>query len=124
MQDALPVFVLGSEAEPTPMNDSPANPQPNPAALGPSDEQLMLAFSQGSADAFSELFSRYKQPLFGFFRRRLADVSPAEELTQETLLVLLRSASRYQPRVPFSEPIYLSLHYRFLKTGLARLWHW
>jgi DNA-directed RNA polymerase specialized sigma24 family protein len=83
------------------MNDSPANPQPNTAAPIPSDEHLMLAFSQGSADAFSELFARYKQPLCGFFRRRLTDPAQAEELTQETFLVLLRSASRYRPRALF-----------------------
>jgi len=111
MQDALPAFVLGSEAPRTPMNDSPANPQPTTAdpslsAEQPSDEKLMLAFSQGSADAFSALFSRYKQPLFGFFRRRLADASHAEELTQETFLVLLRSASRYQPRALFRTYLY------------------
>ena len=106
MQDALPAFVLSSEAPRTAMNDSPANQQPSTAAPGPSDEHLMLAFSQGSADAFSELFSRYKQPLFGFFRRRLADASHAEELTQETFLVLLRSASRYQPRALFRTYLY------------------
>src|SRR5258708_3305001 len=101
MQDALPAFVLSSETPPTAMNDSPANPQPNITAPNPSDEHLMLAFSQGSSDAFSALFSRYKQPLFGFFRRRLTDPAQAEELTQETFLVLLRSASRYQPRALF-----------------------
>ena len=68
MQDALPAFVLSSEAPRTAMNDSPANPQPNteaptPSDEHPSDEKLMLAFSQGSTDAFSQLFSRYKQPL-------------------------------------------------------------
>jgi RNA polymerase sigma-70 factor (ECF subfamily) len=111
MQDALPAFVLSSEAPRTAMNDSPANPQTNASAPStpgehPSDEKLMLAFSQGSADAFSQLFSRYKQPLFGFFRRRLADASHAEELTQETFLVLLRSASRYQPRSLFRTYFY------------------
>ncbi len=106
MQDSLLAFVLGSEAHRIPMNDSPAIPQPNATSSGPSDEQLMLAFSQGSGDAFSELFSRYKQPLFGFFRRRLSDVSPAEELTQETFLVLLRSGSRYQPRALFRTYLY------------------
>jgi|SRR5882757_4326625 len=111
MQDALLAFVLTSEAPRTAMNDSPANPQPNTAAPSPSDgrnsdEQLMLAFSQGSADASSQLFSRYKQPLFGFFRRRLADASHAEELIQETFLVLLRSASRYQPRALFRTYLY------------------
>ena len=111
MQDALPAFVLSSEAPRTAMNDSPANPQTNDSAPStpgehPSDEKLMLAFYQGSADAFSQLFSRYKQPLFGFFRRRLADASHAEELTQETFLVLLRSASRYQPRALFRTYLY------------------
>jgi RNA polymerase sigma-70 factor (ECF subfamily) len=106
MQDALPAFVLSSEAPRTVMNDSPANPQPSTAAPSPSDEHLMLAFSQGSAEAFSELFARYKQPLFGFFRRRLTDPAQAEELTQETFLVLLRSASRYQPRALFRTYLY------------------
>jgi RNA polymerase sigma-70 factor, ECF subfamily len=106
MQDALPALVLSSEAPRIPMNDSLANPQLSTAAPSPSDEQLMLAFSQGSADAFSDLFSRYKQPLFGFFRRRLADASHAEELTQETFLVLLRSASHYQPRALFRTYLY------------------
>jgi RNA polymerase sigma-70 factor, ECF subfamily len=111
MQDALPAFVPSSEAQSTAMDDSPANPQsstatPTPSVGHPSDEQLMLAFSQGSADAFSELFTRYKQPLFGFFRRRLSEVSPAEELTQETFLVLLRSRSRYQPRALFRTYLY------------------
>jgi RNA polymerase sigma-70 factor (ECF subfamily) len=66
----------------------------------------MLGFSQGSAEAFSELFARYKQPLFGFFRRRLTDPAQAEELTQETFLVLLRSASRYRPRALFRTYLY------------------
>ena len=41
--------------------------------MAASDEQLMVAFSRGSTDSFGELFSRYKQPMFGFFRRRLRD---------------------------------------------------
>ncbi len=125
MQDALSAFVLGLEANRTPMNDSPANPQTNPEADASSaqhppvdhssDEKLMLAFSQGSADAFSQLFSRYKQPLFGFFRRRLSDSSHAEELTQETFLVLLRSASRYQPRALFRTYLY-SVAFKILRS--------
>ena len=49
-----------------------------------SDEKLMQAFARGSQEAFAELFQRYKQPLFGFFRRRVADAGRAEELTQDT----------------------------------------
>jgi len=106
MQDALPAFVLSSEARFKVMSVSPVQPQAPAGVPDPSDERLMLAFSQGSAEAFAELFSRYKQPLFGFFRRRLADAAQAEELTQETFLVLLRSAARYEPRALFRTYLY------------------
>jgi RNA polymerase sigma-70 factor, ECF subfamily len=73
---------------------------------GASDEKLMLAFSQGSVEAFAELFRRYKQPIHGFFRRRVTDAAPAEELAQETFLALVRSAARYEPRALFRTYLY------------------
>jgi len=72
----------------------------------PSDEHLMLAFSQGSPEAFTQLFHRYKQPIYGFFRRRVTEPPHAEELTQEAFLALVRSASRYQPRALFRTYLY------------------
>jgi RNA polymerase sigma-70 factor (ECF subfamily) len=84
----------------------PTNPEPEKPAAAGSDEQLMVAFSRGSTDAFGELFSRYKQPLFGFFRRRLADPAQAEELTQETFLAVIRASSRYEPRALFRTYLY------------------
>lgn len=71
-----------------------------------SDEQLMVAFSRGSTDAFGELFSRYRQPMFGFFRRRLRDPAQAEELTQETFLAVLRASSHYEPSATFRTYLY------------------
>jgi RNA polymerase sigma-70 factor, ECF subfamily len=71
-----------------------------------SDERLMLAFSQGSVEAFAELFRRYKQPVYGFFRRRVTDAAHAEELAQETFLALVRSAERYEPRALFRTYLY------------------
>lgn len=108
MQDVLPIFVLSSEAHsPTAMNSSPdAGPSPSPEAAPPSDERLMLAFSQGSSEAFDELFTRYHQPIFGFFRRRVVDCPRAEELAQETFVALLRAASRYEPRALFRTYLY------------------
>jgi RNA polymerase sigma-70 factor, ECF subfamily len=74
--------------------------------IAASDEQLMVAFSRGSADAFGELFSRYKQPMFGFFLRRLRDPAQAEELTQETFLAVLRASSHYEPSATFRTYLY------------------
>ena len=107
MQDALPAFVLNSEpTKRSTMGDTTSQTDTDQSAGLPSDEQLMVAFSRGSADAFSDLFSRYKQPLFGFFRRRLTDSAQAEELTQETLLVVVRAASRYEPHALFRTYLY------------------
>jgi RNA polymerase sigma-70 factor (ECF subfamily) len=66
----------------------------------------MAAFTHGSMDAFGELFSRYKQPLYGFFRRRTGDPAQAEELMQETFLAILRPSSRYEPRASFRTYLY------------------
>src|SRR5712672_3366113 len=63
-----------------------------------SDEALMLSFQRGSREAFEELFARYREPLYGFFRRRLTNRERAEDLAQETFLAVIRAAVRYEPR--------------------------
>lgn len=88
------------------MGDASENPDVANSAAAQTDEQLMVAFSRGSTEAFSELFSRYKQPVFGFFRRRVADSAQAEELAQETFLAILRASSRYEPRSLFRTYLY------------------
>jgi RNA polymerase sigma-70 factor (ECF subfamily) len=70
------------------------------------DDQLILAFQRGSRDAFRELFERYRDPVYGFFRRRLGDPARAEELAQECFLALLRNVSRYEPRASFRSYLY------------------
>jgi RNA polymerase sigma-70 factor (ECF subfamily) len=70
------------------------------------DEDLMADFCHGSQDAFNELFLRYKQPLFGFFRRRVADAAQAEELTQESFVAVIRASSRYEPSALFRTYLY------------------
>lgn len=112
MQDALPAFVLNSETLPrktmSEASDNSASvPElAEPQRAGLSDERLMLAFVQGSSEAFTELFHRYKQPVYGFFCRRVADRASAEELTQETFFALLRATVRYEPRALFRTYLY------------------
>ena len=71
-----------------------------------SDEQLMLEFQKGKAPAFEELFQRYRNPIYGFFRRRLNDVARAEDMAQETFIVILRGTERYEPRAKFRTYLY------------------
>lgn len=63
-----------------------------------SDEVLMLEYQSGSRAALEELFARYRDPLYGFFRRRLLSKDRAEDLTQETFLAVMRATARYEPR--------------------------
>ena len=63
-----------------------------------SDEALILDYQRGSREAFEELYARYREPLYGFFRRRVPTAPVAEELMQETFLAVIRGAVRYEPR--------------------------
>ena len=71
-----------------------------------SDEQLMLEFKAGNAEAFEELFQRYRNPIYAFFRRRLNTANRAEDMTQETFVVILRGTDRYEPRAKFRTYLY------------------
>lgn len=76
-----------------------------------SDDQLIVEFQQGSREAFRELFERYRDPLYGFFRRRLENPARAEELTQDCFLALLRNVERYEPRAGFRSYLYgIAMH--------------
>ncbi|MGO4209262.1 RNA polymerase sigma factor [Terriglobus sp. 2YAB30_2] len=76
------------------------------AGEGTSDEQLMLAFASGITPAFEELYARYRNPLCGFFRRRLKEPSVADELAQETWMAVVRSAPHYRPSATFRTYLY------------------
>jgi RNA polymerase sigma-70 factor, ECF subfamily len=84
-----------------------------------SDEHLMLEFQQGSREAFAELFERYREPVYGFFRRRLRDSARAEELAQETFLAVLRGIERYEPRATFRTYLY-AIAFRQLSSEWRR----
>ena len=71
-----------------------------------SDETLLLEFQAGSRAALEELFERYRDPLYGFFRRRLSNASRAEDLTQETFLAVMRGVVRYEPRASVRSYLY------------------
>jgi RNA polymerase sigma-70 factor, ECF subfamily len=107
MDDVLPAAALDSAAtRPSSMERSKTNFGATTAGVESSDEKLMIAFSRGSNGAFSELFMRYKQPLFGFFWRRVADRALAEELTQETFVAVIRAAPRYEQSAQFRTYLY------------------
>jgi RNA polymerase sigma-70 factor, ECF subfamily len=128
MQEAVPAFVLRLEPMmPGTKSCAGGDAKSDGPQTVASDEQLMVAFSRGSVDSFDELFLRYKQPMFGFFRRRLRDSGQAEELTQETFLAIVRASSHYEPSATFRTYLYaigfnvLRAHRR--KTAFRAMFH-
>jgi RNA polymerase sigma-70 factor (ECF subfamily) len=85
------------------------------------DDQLMLEFQKGSHEAFAELFARYRDAIFGFFRRRVSSRARGEELSQEVFLAVLQAAARYEPRATFRTYLYgiamNLLHAEWRKSG-------
>src|ERR1017187_2022909 len=83
-----------------------SRPDGDASAAMTSDEALMIEFRGGSREAFEEIFARYREPLRGFFRRRLDSLERAEDLTQDTFVALIRGAERYEPRALLKTYLY------------------
>ncbi len=65
---------------------------------------------QGDAQAFDELYTRHRQPLFNFIFRLLQDAALAEDVFQETYMRVLENADRFKPRGKFSTWLYTVAH--------------
>lgn len=65
---------------------------------GSDDRTLLAAIASGDRRAFEELYHRYYQRLFAFLLRLTRRPAVVEELLQETLLAVWRSAHRFAGR--------------------------
>lgn len=86
---------------------------------GRSDEDLMLAYAGGDADAFDALFGRYRIRLYRLLVRLCGDESLAEDLLQKTFLRVHEARRRYRPTGPFNSWI-VSIAYNLWKDEIAR----
>src|SRR5215203_2183166 len=66
------------------------------------DAALMLRVKEGDGRAFAELVEKYKQPVMNVVYRMLRDATEAEDLAQNVLVQLHRSAHRYHVAAKFS----------------------
>ncbi|HTP61722.1 MAG TPA: sigma-70 family RNA polymerase sigma factor [Burkholderiales bacterium] len=93
------------------------------------DEQLMLAYREGDAGAFEEIYRRHKGGLFRFVLRSVRERAVAEELYQEIWMRVIEARGRYEVSAPgagqpakFSTWLYTIAHNRLVdhwrKRGL------
>jgi RNA polymerase sigma-70 factor, ECF subfamily len=67
------------------------------------DEQLMLAYREGDAGAFEQLYKRHKGGLYRFVLRSIRDRALAEELYQEIWMRVIEARGRYEASAPSAD---------------------
>lgn len=60
-------------------------------------DELLTLVARGDQAAFDAVYERVSTPVFGLIRRVLRDPTQSEEVAQEALLELWRTASRFDP---------------------------
>ena len=62
-------------------------------------DDLLVHVARGDTEAFEAMYDRLVGPVYGVIRRVLRDPSQSEEVTQEVLLEVWRTATRFDPTV-------------------------
>jgi RNA polymerase sigma-70 factor (ECF subfamily) len=87
-------------------NVSPNDPDASTLRAAPADRRgerdlndLLIQVGRGDQSAFEAVYDRLAGPVYGVIRRVLRDPSQSEEVTQEVLLEVWRTAARFDPAV-------------------------
>ena len=65
-----------------------------------SDSELLQRYRQGDEEAFREIITRYKNPLYAFLRRFVSQDDVVEDVFQETFLQLYASRDSFDSNRP------------------------
>ncbi|MGB5440180.1 MAG: sigma-70 family RNA polymerase sigma factor [Gammaproteobacteria bacterium] len=78
-----------------------------------SDEDLMLRYAGGDADAFQALYENHRGGLYRYFLRQ-SNPSVAEELFQDVWARVISSRKHYRPTAAFNTWLYTLAHNRLI----------
>ncbi|WP_370948292.1 ECF RNA polymerase sigma factor SigK [Amycolatopsis sp. cg5] len=77
--------------------DEPVRSRIAPVQSGPSAEDLLVRVAKGDERAFEQLYDKLAGPVLGLVRRVVRDGAQSEEVAQEVLVELWKTATRYSP---------------------------
>jgi RNA polymerase sigma-70 factor, ECF subfamily len=75
-------------------------------------DQLMLQVARGDTDAFEAVYEEVSGAVFGVVRRVLRDPAQSEEVAQEVLVDVWRSAGRFDPQRGSAQSWILTMSHR------------
>lgn len=80
----------------------------------PTDEQLILCYHKGNAEAFEKLYMRYKNAIYHYFYRQVQTAGIADELHQDVWLNIIKSSSGFTQQSSFKTWLYKIAHNRLV----------
>lgn len=83
---------------PAPTQAVPTPGTPPRPPLGAELDALLVRVADGDRDAFTGLYGSVAAPVFGLARRVLRDAAQAEDVCQDTLVEVWRTAARFDAR--------------------------
>ena len=78
------------------------------------DEELMLAYRDGDAHAFEQLYSKHKGGVYRYLLRKCGNAAIVEELFQDVWMKLINARERYEVKAKFSTWLYQLAHNHFI----------
>ncbi len=78
------------------------------------DEQLIHSYQKGNAEAFEELYGRYKNAIYHYFFRQVQTPATADELHQDVWLNIIKSSSDFSQQSSFKTWLYKIAHNRLI----------
>jgi RNA polymerase sigma-70 factor (ECF subfamily) len=92
------------------VQSSPDAQPDNEAIAGLTNEQLMLRYSRGDAQAFETLYQRNKNALYRYFLRQTSRIALAEEMSHEVWLRVIKARQRYTTTARFTTYLFQIAH--------------
>lgn len=98
-------------------DDSPLSPPPRPLDAGAADDEaLLVRIGRGEREAFDALYRRFRRPLAAYLARLTGEPDAADELVDDTLLVVWRRAAGFAGRSRPSTWIFGIAYHKALKA--------